>query len=426
MTTWAGSIQGPYPCGSPIGQPDLSLAFPDPIGACDQVMRMIVRPARWSRRMRIRLANTFGDRSITFSRLSVGLQCGGATLVPRSERSITFGTAANLKLGPGDSRWSDPVEVSWVEAGREHELEGQKLAVTFRVDGASGPMSWHAKAMATSYLGWPGQRPRQSGEDDATLPFRTTSWFFLDAVDGWLPLECRTVVAFGDSLTDGTNTTLNGYDRWTDVLQRRLAAAGDTSIVIANAGIGGNQIVGPAAWSRSTPYRGGPPAIERLDRDVLSLSGISTVVWLQGINDFSGNGGATVESVTAAVTAAVARLRQRGISVIGATVPTALGSWREGHGSAEQDDKRRRFNTFIRQSSVFDTVIDFDQALTDPASGRLAAAYDTDTTFGGCGDGIHPNRAGHVRMAHAVDPDCLRTTAPGAKNEPATAGVDCR
>ena len=53
------------------------------------------------------------------------------------------------------------------------------------------------------------------------------------------------IVAFGDSITDGTGTTINGDDRWPDVLSRRLHAAYGDGFVVVNQGIGGNQVVGP-------------------------------------------------------------------------------------------------------------------------------------------------------------------------------------
>ena len=71
----------------------------------------------------------------------------------------------------------------------------------------------------------------------------------------------KVIVAFGDSITDGTATTINGDDRWPDVLGRRLG--GRWSVV--NAGIGGNQVVGPREYSPQKPFAGGPSALARLE-----------------------------------------------------------------------------------------------------------------------------------------------------------------
>lgn len=407
VTAWAGSIQGPYPVGSPIAQPDLSLAIPDPaLGLRDQWARMVVRPGLWSSRCRIRMSNAFGTQSLHLRGISVALRLGAAALVPGTSVGVTFGLSDEVRLQPGEVRWSDPVELSWVESSPAR-LAGQDLAVTYRVEGASGALSWHAKAMSTSYLGVHGAKNGAAGDGEEAFPSATTSWYLLDAVDMWLPSECRTLVAFGDSLTDGTNTTLNGYDRWPDVLQRRLRLAGDTRTCLVNAGIGGNQVVGPKGADGTTVYRGGPPAVLRLERDVLSLSGVDTVFWLEGINDFSAQGGFDAATVLAGVEAAVNRLRSRGIKVLGATVPSAFRGKREGHGSEAQDRERRAFNDALRTGREFDALIDLDAVLTDPSSGTLRAEFDKDSTFGGPGDGVHPNREGHAAMAAAIGPRVL-------------------
>jgi lysophospholipase L1-like esterase len=212
------------------------------------------------------------------------------------------------------------------------------------------------------------------------------------------------VVAFGDSLTDGTASTLNGSDRWPDVLSRRLHAKFGPRFAVVNAGIGGNQIAGPADYSAQKPFPGGPAAIQRIERDVLSLSGVSAVIWFEGINDFSKNGNASVESVTNALREGVELIRSRvpGVRIIGATVTTALGNAGPAHGFAEQDLKRQALNTFIRGAGIFDGVIDFDKALLNPETGEIRPEFVPDSTAGGQGDKLHPNRLGYLAMGQAI------------------------
>jgi hypothetical protein len=144
------------------------------------------------------------------------------------------------------------------------------------------------------------------------------------------------------------------------VLARRLHTVYGNKIAVVNAGIGGNQVVGPAEYSPQKPYPGGPSAKDRLDRDVLSLSGIAAVVWLEGINDFSKNGNAPVEAVEAGMKDVVGRIRAKfvGIRIIGATLTSALGSTNPNHGSPEQNAKRKALNEFIRNGGLFDGIAD--------------------------------------------------------------------
>src|SRR5206468_8780014 len=122
-------------------------------------------------------------------------------------------------------------------------------------------------------------------------------WFFLDALDMMAPAGTQVIVTLGDSITDGTASTLNGDDRWPNALSRRLHAAYGDRISVVNAGIGGNQVIGPAEYSRQKPFSGGPSALQRLDRDVLSLSGVTSIIWLEGINDFGNSTKASLEAV---------------------------------------------------------------------------------------------------------------------------------
>src|SRR6185436_6765948 len=102
-------------------------------------------------------------------------------------------------------------------------------------------MTWHAKALQTSYVSAPDAGAKSENEDEIAFPYSTASWYFLDAVDMMAPSDTKVIVAFGDSITDGTASTMNGDDRWPNVLARRLAAAGKRAAVI-NTGIGGNQV----------------------------------------------------------------------------------------------------------------------------------------------------------------------------------------
>ena len=317
---------------------------------------------------------------------------------------VTFAGKPAVTIAPGESTWSDAVALPFVTEAAA--LVGRRLAVTFHATGDSGPMTWHAKALTTSYVTAPGA---VAADDEAAFPFSTASWYFLDAVDMMAPADTQLIVAFGDSITDGTASTLNGEDRWPNVLSRRLHALGRKASVV-NAGIGGNQVVGPAQYSPQKPFAGGPSAGARLERDVLSLSGLAAVIWLEGINDFSRNGNAEVAAVETGMKEVVARLRARapGVRVIGATVVSALGSSNAAHGSPEQDAKRKALNEFIRTSGLFDGVADFDKATLDPQTGGLKAEFVPESTTGGPGDKLHPNRAGYLAMSLAIDLDLFK------------------
>ncbi len=409
-TAWAASAQGPYPSGYPIAQPDMKFAFPEPaVGAVDQSFRMVVRPDIWSDRARVRFTNVFGTEPVTFVQIQMGLQQSGSAVIPGSNHAVLFDGESSLTLEPGESRWSDPVFLPFFAKLGPRFLYGRKLAVSFHVQGQSGPMTWHAQANGTSYLSAQGVEPVSADEGEQGFPFSTASWYFIDAVDMMAASYTDVLVCLGDSLTDGLMSTLNGDDRWTDALSRLAREKFGNTLSIVNAGISGNHVLKPQNYNYSAehPVGGGPFAQERIERDVLSLSGVTAMIWLEGINDL--HHGHTARTVATGMEETVRRLRQAHptLRIFAGTVVSTVGSEVAKYGSDEVNRERLALNAFIRTSDIFDGVVDFDAALADPETGMMRDMYVPDSVYGGAGDRIHPNRAGYGRMAAAVRLDAV-------------------
>ncbi|MBI2735311.1 MAG: lysophospholipase [Rhodospirillales bacterium] len=403
VAAWTASAHGPYPVGNPTAQPELKFAFPvAEQGARDQTFRLIVKPDVWGPQARIRLSNAFGAKPVTFNDAHVGLQESGAAVLKGTSQPVLFSGQKSVTVPPGQSAVSDPVALPFVTSPPSPLLGGRKLAVSFHVVGESGPMTWHAKALQTSYLAPPGSGPHGKDEGESAFPYSTTSWYFLDEVDMNLPAKAQVIVAFGDSITDGTGTTINGDDRWPDVLSRRLHAAYGDDFVVVNQGIGGNRVVGPDDYA-TKPIGGGPGALTRLERDIVSLPGVSAVIWLEGINDFGAD--TSTEAVMEGYDKGVAMLRQKmpGVRIYVATLTPALNSTIATHGRPEVEAKRKALNDFFRTSKLFDGVIDFDKATLDPKTGEVKVEFQPNSSTGGPGDKLHPNRAGYAAMGNAID-----------------------
>lgn len=415
VASWAASAHGPYPSGNPSAQPSLQFAIESAeTGAVDQTFRLIIRPDLWGSRGRLRFSNAFGARAVTFDNVFIGLQSSAGHLASGTNSRVLFGGKNSITIEAGSVVYSDAVNLTFVKNANDPLLAGRKLAVSFHIAGGSGPMTWHAKALQTSYLTAPRAGSHGHEESDASFPFTTTSWFFLDAFEVMAPADATVVACFGDSITDGTLSTLNGDDRWPDVLSRRLRTAYGNRVAVINAGIGGNQITGPAKYSATAPFAGGPSALDRLERDVLSLAGVTHIIWLEGINDLSR--GASTETVIAGMQELVKRVRAHGkIKIIGATITSGLG-YNGPAGAAEVDARRQIVNEFIRSNSqpggFFDGVADFDAATVDAKTGGLRAAFQPNSTVGGAGDKLHPNRAGYQAMGNVID---ITLLAPGVK-----------
>src|SRR5262249_1939454 len=190
VAAWTAAAQGPYPAGNPTAQPELKFAFPSPEqGARNQTFRLILKPDVWGAQARLRLSNAFGTQPVTFNDVFVGLQDASSAVVNGTHQPVLFRGQKNVTVPPGQSVVSDAVSLPFVKAPSDPLLRGRKLAVSLHVVGESGPMTWHAKALQTSYLSPPGSGPRSQDEGDIAFPYSTASWFFLDEVDMNLPAK---------------------------------------------------------------------------------------------------------------------------------------------------------------------------------------------------------------------------------------------
>jgi lysophospholipase L1-like esterase len=403
VTSWAAASQGPFPSGAASALPDQNFAFPDPaLGANDQSFRLIVRPSVWAGQTRLRFSNAFGNKPVTFDDVFVGLQLSAAEVTPGTNVPVRFAGKKSVTIAPGSDVWSDSVALPFVAPEKLATLAGRKLAVSFHVADSSGPMTWHAKGMQTSYASQPRGGSHGREDSEQAFPMSETAWFFLNAIDMRMPQNTPLVVCFGDSITDGSASTLNGDDRWPDVLQRRLASRYPNGVAVVDEGIGSNQITGPDVYDPKAPFGGGPSALQRIDRNVAALSGVKTVIWFEGINDLSH--GQSAATVVAGFRAGVVHLRKAipGVRIVGATITPALGA-KGNSGTEDVNQRRKAINETIRSGGLFDGYSDFERAVKDLQSDTLRPEFVPSSTIGGPGDKLHPNRAGYLAMASAID-----------------------
>src|SRR4030095_10348924 len=103
VTSWTGSVHGPYPLGFPSLPPEMKFAIPDPAkGAEDQTFRLIVKPDLWASRMRLRFSNVHGTRPLVLDGVYLGVQASAGNLVRGTNRPVTFaGGKKQLTAAPG-------------------------------------------------------------------------------------------------------------------------------------------------------------------------------------------------------------------------------------------------------------------------------------------------------------------------------------
>jgi lysophospholipase L1-like esterase len=354
----------------------------------NQTVRNIVYPSVGGDEVRVRLSNAFGTAPLTVGDASVAIDESGAETVPGTTRQLQFDGSSSVTIPVGAEVFSDPVQL------RVRPLED--LAVSVYVPSLSGPATFHRYAMQTSFVSTTGDY----ATSDSSVPYSTSidCWMFADGVEvPGSPHVIGSVVAFGDSITDGYNSDPNANDRWPNVLARRLDAIGGPTMSVVDEGISVNQLL-------SASVNGGVSGLDRLDRDVIDQPGAKVVIMLIGINDigFTDQGRdtppATAASIIAGYEQVIARVHAAGLRIIAGTLtpflylPVATSGYQDAQGEVV----REQVNHWILTSGAFDGVIDFSSAVASPYDPQvLNAAYDS-------GDHIHPDDVGYQVMGDLI------------------------
>lgn len=373
IAAWGFSLQGLAPAAEVVS---------------NETVRMIARPTASGGSVRVRLDNTFGTAALTIGAASIAYRNNGAQLVPGTVRPLTFSGATSVTIGAGQGVYSDGVAFD-VNAW-------QDLAVSLYVPGnATGQISRHGNARTTSFLTATGAGDHTGDEASTAFTGTTVEMLWLSAIDVLSEAE-GSVVFLGDSITDGTATTTDGHDRWHDVAYLRFLfdKENDPKKAFVNEGIGGNRVT-------VTAGAGSPAAVERLDRDVLSRSGISHVVFFEGTNDLA-SGLVNADQLITGMTDIINRVHAKGLKIIGATIiPRSNATW-----TPQMTAYRHQVNDWIRHDAKFDHVFDFDEVMKDATNPDI---MDPILEFG---DHIHPNPYGYLRIGRSVELGFFGGSAP--------------
>ena len=375
--TWTASPQPPEP----------PFVAPVPAQFDNQTVRQIVHTSIGGKVVRVRLSNEFGRTPLVVDAAQIALQLpgGGASIVPGSGRTLTFGGRASVTIPAGAPAVSDPVAMDVPAL--------TNLAVSIHLPNPTPATTHHSLGVQTTYISSQGNFVAAT---DLPVAQTTLSWFFLTGVSVARPEPTAAIVAFGDSITDGFNSTVDANRRWPNLLAQRLQAHPVLRrLAVLDHGISGNRTLHDLV---------GPNALARFDRDVLVAPGVRFIVVLEGINNIGFPGALglpqeadTADDIIASYVQLIDRAHEHDLKIYGGTLTPFEGTAFPGYFTPEGEAKRQAVNHFIRTSGKFDAVIDFDRAVRDPAQpSRMLPAFDS-------GDHLHPNDAGYQAMANAIN-----------------------
>lgn len=381
----ANNVRHATPGGVPSADaPNPAAAIPagQLLAATDITLREIVHVSVGGPTVRVIFTNEFGTDSLTIGAAHVALSEGDSSINLVTASGLTFGGHSSIVVPPGALVVSDPVTMKLPAAADlvvSLFLPAQPLHIA----------SVHGFADQTSFTA-PGN---VVGAKTLEAPQKIMAWPFVKGVDVKLPGAAASIVALGDSITDGAHSTPGMNARWPDYLARRLQADKKTAdLGVLNEGIGGGRILHDVT---------GPSALARFDRDVLAQASVKYVILLEGINDIGHSQDpvkpydvVSAEDLIVGITQLIERSHMHGIKFYAATICPYVGA---KYQSAGGEETRQAVNKWIRTSPLLDGFIDFDKATQDPANpGTFLPAYDS-------GDHLHPKDEGYKAMGDAID-----------------------
>lgn len=364
----------------------------------DATLRQTIYVTLDAETIRLQVSNAFGGTDLPIAEVTLALPINGTAGVSgidtKTLHNVTFSGLSSFVVPNGSVVLSDPIRMS-VKAQ-------SNLAVSmYLADGQAGTsITAHPGSRTTSYFA----SGNQVSTGDLPGAANAQHWYFISALEGYVPKESSALIIVGDSITDGRGSTTNHNDRWPDQLLARMKKDRATShIAVINEAAGGNRILTDGL---------GPNALGRIDRDIISQSGVKYAMIFEGVNDIGTT--ATDEAsqqdigdrIITAYDQMITRIHRFGIPVFGATITPMTGPG-QVYGDPEREKTRQRVNKWIRTSGRFDAVVDFDRAIRDPDKlDQLASVYDS-------GDYLHPNAVGYKKMAETVDLTLFRKFGDG-------------
>jgi len=391
--SWGASAQAPT---AAMG------AFPGSPTFNDQTIRQVVRLSGGGQEVRIRVTNEYGTKPLTIGAAHVALAADGGAILPGSDHVLTFGGRTTAVVPAGAPLLSDPVEMTVPALS--------KLSISLYLPDEVDACTCHGTGMETGYVVAGDMTGAAALPGATTIAVRAE----ISAVEVGSQASAKTIVAFGDSITDGIGSTVDADRRWPDQLAERLLrwpgglagrllGHGRAAVFVSNEGISGNRVLNGGF---------GDSALSRFDRDVLATPGLGYVIVFEGINDigisympkadgpfaafmkaFAGPP-VTADDIIAGYKQLIARAHQHGVKIYGATITPYEGA---GTYSPEGEAARQAVNAWIRTGGGFDGVLDFDAVLRDPDHpGQIRDGFHM-------GDHLHGSDAGYKAIADSID-----------------------
>ena len=345
-----------------------------PINLSDNSLRQIFRVSTSGEYIRVKFSNRYGKTILKIRKVIISDSVSQETSEINFDtiKVLTFNGKEKINIEPGSEIYSDTIEYNL------KALSEVAISIYFGI--VPKDLTGHGNSITNSFI--------EEGDKIANNIFssenKTPHWYFVESIEVISNnILKKTIVCFGDSITEGVGSTIDGHNRWPDQFASNLQENKKYSnIAIANAGIGGNRIC--------------DQGVERYEHDALEIKGVKYIIVLYGINDMIHKNTNSSEIISA-YEKIISKAHNNNLFIFAGTILPAgkYLTWSE-----DNEKNRNEVNEWIRntrkEEGGFDDYFDFDKFLRDDKNHtNLADIYDS-------GDGLHPSKDGHRAIANAI------------------------
>ena len=337
-------------------------------------IRQIIHISSSGNNIRLKLSNKMGKTNLEIKGITIAdtLSQGTGEININTLTSFTFNKKNNATIPPEEEIYTDTIN---------YPLKAlSEVAISIYFGSTPERLSGHPNSRTFSFI----EEGNKIFEKEFSKANKIDHWYFISSLEINLKTPKKTIVCFGDSITDGAGSDMDKQSRYPDWLSIKLNLNKNTSnIGVINKGINGNRIT--------------TQGIERYSYDVLDIKGVTYIMVLYGVNDINLLN-ATSDEVISAYKNIIKLAHKNNIFIFAGTI-LPYGNffrWTE-----EREKYRKEINHWIRntkpENGGFDYVFDYDKIIKDPNNETIIfSIYDS-------GDGIHPNSQGYQKMVQAID-----------------------
>lgn len=339
--------------------------------------------------IRIHFSNITGTEPVTLQ-ATVANSISEREIDTTTLQDISINNEKKFTIKPGEEVVSDEIAMS--------VKRGDIIHVTIYVEEAtqmnSGVLITGSLSRG-SYTYGNTLRSENLPADDT----RHTSWvYFLNTIDVLTEEDNHALICYGDSLT---------AQDWPDYLTLRAMNLDYSHVSIIRRAISGTRILREYDCITYAAY--GAKGEKRFKRE-MNVAGADTVIIQHGINDIIHPVGVeenpwrpwedmpTLEDLKEGYTELYVKpAREMGYKVYAGTLLPIYG-WRTY--ADFREEIKEGFNTWLKESDLFDGCIDFAKAIEDEDPRKMKPEFDS-------GDHLHPSKKGYEAMANAVPEELI-------------------